>query len=73
MTGPAPYPEVTWPLSTPSSSVVDNGQVTSDLAALVCALLPPQQLCSPAAQGGSGGSGSDSSENGSESAHINNN
>ncbi|KAH9404025.1 hypothetical protein TYRP_014539 [Tyrophagus putrescentiae] len=37
-------------LAKPSSSVVDNGQVTSDLAAL-SALLPPQQLCSPGSPG----------------------
>ncbi|KAH9401537.1 hypothetical protein TYRP_016931 [Tyrophagus putrescentiae] len=63
MSGPAAHPEVTWPLSTPSSSaslaalarpsssVVDNGQVTSDLAALGSALLPPQQLCSSGSPG----------------------
>ncbi|KAH9404652.1 hypothetical protein TYRP_000478 [Tyrophagus putrescentiae] len=38
-------------LARPSSSDVDNDQFTSDLAALGCAMLPPQQLCSPDSPG----------------------
>ncbi|KAH9387839.1 hypothetical protein TYRP_009037 [Tyrophagus putrescentiae] len=50
MSGPAAHPDVTWPLSTPSSSGLARcarETLVVDLAALSCALLPPQQLCSP--------------------------
>ncbi|KAH9392185.1 hypothetical protein TYRP_005256 [Tyrophagus putrescentiae] len=76
MSGPAAHPDVTWPLSTPSSSGLARcaceALVVGHLAALGCAVLPPQQLCScpPAAQAEGDGSGSDSSErceNGSDS------
>ncbi|KAH9407997.1 hypothetical protein TYRP_011649 [Tyrophagus putrescentiae] len=51
MSGPAAHPDVTWPLSTPSSSglarCARETLVVRHLAALGSALLPPQQLCSP--------------------------
>ncbi|KAH9401379.1 hypothetical protein TYRP_016763 [Tyrophagus putrescentiae] len=54
MSGPAAHPDVTWPLSTPSSS----GLARCARETLIVA------------QGESNGSGSDSSENGSERAQL---
>ncbi|KAH9401686.1 hypothetical protein TYRP_017087, partial [Tyrophagus putrescentiae] len=67
---PAAHPDVTWPLSTPSSSgparYARETLVTSPLWAMQCC--PRNNCAPPAAQGESGGS--DSSENGSENAQF---
>ncbi|KAH9405380.1 hypothetical protein TYRP_001230 [Tyrophagus putrescentiae] len=60
MSGPAAHPDVTWALCNarrfgpcslrsqgPQRRTLHIAQVTSDLAALGWAVLPPQQLCSP--------------------------
>ncbi|KAH9393576.1 hypothetical protein TYRP_021711 [Tyrophagus putrescentiae] len=74
MSGPAAHPDVTWAMCNarrlgpcslrsqgPRRRALHIAQVTSDLAALDCAL-PPHYSALPAPQGESGGS--DSSENG---------
>ncbi|KAH9395421.1 hypothetical protein TYRP_020739 [Tyrophagus putrescentiae] len=72
MSGPAAHPDVTWPLSTPSSSgparCAHETLVSRPRRPELCNNCAPLSRGPPTAQDESGGS--DSSENGSESAQL---